>query len=81
MKKARETRNNFRHRHGLTIEVLCRNQPNKSKVALNKPLLHFYSNLKQLYTSNKKERFSYKDGCGICGHTRIEVIKKSRLGL
>ena len=25
--------------------------------------------------SNKTEHFSYKGVCGVCGHTRIEVIK------
>ena len=52
----------------LTIEArcTCRSQPNKSKLALYKPLLHFYSHLKQLYISNKTERFSYKGGCGVC---------------
>ena len=49
-------------RHGITIEVCCRNQPNKRKLALYKPLFHFYSHLKQLYMSNKTERFSYKVG-------------------
>ena len=40
-------------RHGLTIEALHRKQPNKSELALYKPLLHFYNHLKQLYISNK----------------------------
>ena len=40
-------------RHGLRNESRHRNQPNKSKLALYKPLLHFYSHVKQLYTSNK----------------------------
>ena len=60
------------------VSVVCRrNQPNKSKLALYKPLLDFYS---QLYMSNKTECFSYKGGCGMCGCTRIEVIKR-RAGL
>ena len=33
------------NRHGLTIEACHRNQPNKSKLALHKPLLHFNSQL------------------------------------
>ena len=41
------------HRRGLRNEVCFRNQPNKSNLALYKPLLHFYSHLKQLYMSNK----------------------------
>ena len=67
-------------RRGLRIEVHCRNQPNKSKVALYKPLLHFYSHVKQLYISNKTERFSYKGGCAVCGRTRIKAFKR-RAGL
>ena len=67
-------------RRDLRNEMCCRNQPNKSKLALYKPLLDFYSHLKQLYMSNKTERFSYKDGCGMRGHTHIEVIKR-RAGL
>ena len=45
-------------RRGLKIEVHYRNQPSKGKLALYKSLLHFYSHLKQLYISNKTERFS-----------------------
>ena len=67
-------------RRGLTIEVCCRNQPNKSKLALYKPLLHFYSHLKQLYINNKTEHFSYKGGCNERGHMRIEVFN-TRAGL
>ena len=58
-------------RRSLRIEVRCRNQPNKSKLALYKPLLCLYSHLKQPYISNKTKRFSYKGGCGVRGHTRI----------
>ena len=67
-------------RCGLRIEARRRNQPNKSKLALYKPLLHFYSHLKQLYMSNKTERFSYKGGCVVRGRTHIEVNKR-RAGL
>ena len=49
-------------RHGLTIEAHCTIQPNESKLALYKPLLHFNSQLKQLYISSKMECFSYKEG-------------------
>ena len=63
-------------RRGLRIEACHRNQPNKSKVALYKPLLHFYSHLKQLYISNKMEWFSYKGECGVCGRTCIQVFKR-----
>ena len=54
-------------KHGLRIEVSRRNQPNKSKLAMYKPLLHLYSHLKQLYISNKIECFSYKGRCVMCG--------------
>ena len=63
-------------RHGLRIEVHHRNQPNKSKLALYKPLLHFYSHLKQLYISNKMERFSYKGGCGVLGCICIKAFRR-----
>ena len=53
-------------RRGLRIEARCRNQPNKSKLALYKPLLRLYSHLKQPPISNKTKRFSYKGGCGVC---------------
>ena len=63
-------------RHGFTIEAHCRNQPNKSKLALYKPLFHFYINIKQLYISQNKERFSYKIECGIHGRMHIEMFKR-----
>ena len=67
-------------RYGLRIEVRGSIQPIKSKLALYKPLLHFYSHSKQLYMSNKMEHFSYKGGCGMCGHTCIKAFKR-RAGL
>ena len=67
-------------RRGLRNKVHRRNQHNKSKLMLYKPLLHFYSHLKQLYKSNKTERFGYKGGCGVHGHTFIKAIKR-RAGL
>ena len=51
-------------RRGLRIESRRRNQLNKSKLALYKPLLRSYSHLKQPYISNKTEHFSYKGGHG-----------------
>ena len=64
-------------RHDLSIGADCGNQPNKSKLALYKPLLHFNSHLRQLYTSNKTECFSYKGGFGVCGHhTHINMFKR-----
>ena len=56
-------------RHGLRIEAHHRNQHNKTKLALYKPL---YCHLKQLYISNKTEHFNYKGGCDIMC---IEVFK------
>ena len=38
---------------GLRIGARRRNQPNKSKLGLYKPLLRLYSHLKQLYIKNK----------------------------
>ena len=63
-------------RHSLRIEARRRNQPNKRKLALYKPLLYFYSHLKQPYISNKTKRFSYKGGCGMHGCTRIDAFKR-----
>ena len=67
-------------KNGLRIEVRRRNQPNKCKLALYKPLLCLYSHLKQPYISNKMKCFSYKGGCGVRGHTRIKAFKR-RAGL
>ena len=67
-------------RFGLRNKAHHRNQPKKRKLALYKPILHFYSHLKQLYMSNKAEHFSYEGGCGVRGRTRIEVMKR-RAGL
>ena len=67
-------------RRGLRNEACRRNQPNKSKLALYKPLRHIPSHLKQLYMSRKTERFSYKDGCIVHGRTCIKAIKR-RAGL
>ena len=63
-------------RHSLAIEACHRNQPNKSKLAMYKSSLHLHSHLKQLYISNKMERFSYKGGCGIHEHTCIETFQR-----
>ena len=37
---------------------------------------HFNIPFKQLYTSNKIERFSFKGGCAVLMHTRIECLKE-----
>ena len=44
---------------GLRIEAHCGNEPNKSKLALHKPLYHCNSRWKQLYFSNKMKHSSY----------------------
>ena len=67
-------------RYGLSIYACHRHQSHKIKLVLYKPSIHFNSRLKQLYISNKMERFSYKGGCGVCGHTHIKVFKR-RAGL
>ena len=67
-------------RRGLTIGARRRNQPNKSKLSLYKPLLGLYSHLKQPYISNKTKRFSYKGGRGVRGRARIEAFQR-RAGL
>ena len=67
-------------RRGLRIEARCRNQANKSKLSLYKPLLCLYSHLKQPYISNRTKHFSYKGGHGMRGRTRIEAFKR-RAGL
>ena len=67
-------------RRDLRIEAHHRNQPNKSKLVLHKPLLRIYSHLKQPYISNKMECFSYKGGCGVRGHARIKPFQR-RAGL
>ena len=60
-------------RYGFRNEAHCRNQPNKSKLALYKPLIHFYS---QLHISNNIEHFNRKGGCGVHECTRIKVFKR-----
>ena len=67
-------------RRGLRIGALHRNQANKSKLVLYKPLLHLHSHLKQQYISNRTKCFSYKGGRGMCGRTHIEAFKR-RAGL
>ena len=63
-------------RCGLTIEAHLRNQPNKSKLALCKPLIYFYSHLKQLYMSNKTDCFSNKGGCVVVGIQVLRCLKE-----
>ena len=59
-------------RRGLRIEVYRRNQPNKSKLALYKPLLHLYSHLKQLYISNKTNDLVIKVCVGMYVSRRLK---------
>ena len=42
-------------RHGLNIDPHHENKPNKQKLALHKPSIHFKSSLKWLYISSKIE--------------------------
>ena len=63
-------------RRGLRIGACRRNQPNKSKLSLYKPLVRLYSHLKQPYISNKTKRFSYKGGRGVRGRARIEEFQR-----
>ena len=37
---------------------------------------HCNSHLKQLYISNKTQRFGYKSRCSICGHTYNEAFER-----
>ena len=67
-------------RRGLRIEARHRNQTNKSKLALYKPLLRLYSHLKHPPISNKTKHFGYKGGCGVQECSRIEAFKR-RAGL
>ena len=42
-------------RHGLSTDAHHENQPNKHKLALYKPSIHFNISSKQLYISSKTE--------------------------
>ena len=67
--------------HGLRVEAHRRSQPNNSNISgCISHSFHFNIPFKQLYKSKKMERFSYKVGCSMCGHTCIEVFKR-RAGL
>ena len=63
-------------RRGLRIGAHHRNQPNKSKLALYKPLLRLYSHLKQPYISNKMKHFSYKGAHGVREHACIKAFQR-----
>ena len=66
-------------RRGLRIEARHRNQTNKSKLALYKPLLRLYSHLKQPPISNKTKHFGYKGGCGVCVGVHVSRHLKEEL--
>ena len=66
---------NIISRRGLFIDVHCRSQPNKSKLALYKVLIHINSCLKLLYICNKLELFRYKGGCSMCECIHINTLK------
>ena len=61
---------------GLGIDTHLKNLTNKSLLALYKALVLSNSCLNQVYLSKKMVHFSYKGGCGVHGHTRIEAIKR-----
>ena len=42
-------------RHGLNIDLYCKNQASNGKLALYEPSIHFNCCLKQLYISNRME--------------------------
>ena len=52
-------------RCGLTVEVCHRNQPNKNKLVLYKPLLSLKQSFKTAECNSKTERFIYKSGCDV----------------
>ena len=63
--------------HGLRVEAHCTSQPNKSKLSgCICHSFHISIPFKQLYKSNQTEHFSYKVGCSMRGHMRIEVFKR-----
>ena len=64
----------------LAFIYVVETNPNKSKLALYKALIHCKIYLKQLYLSKKTEHFSYKGGCGVHERMYIEVFKR-RAGL
>ena len=67
-------------RCGLRNKAHHRNQPIKSKLVLNKPLLQLQDSSKQLYINNKMECLGYKSGCDVCMGMYIDRFKR-RAGL
>ena len=64
----------------LTVEVRCITNLIRVIFRCISHYFHFNIPFKQLYTSNKKERFSYKGGCSMHECMHIEVLKR-RAGL
>ena len=62
-------------RHGLTIEAHHRNQPNKRKLALCKPLLHFCSKLKQLCINKIRSTSFIKVGVA---YVAVYILRHSK---
>ena len=65
-------------RRGLRIEACCRSQPNKSKLALYKPLHRLYSHLKQPYIGNKMNASVIKVGV-VCMGVHVSRHLKEEL--
>ena len=63
-------------KRGLTIEVRHKNQPNKRILALYKPLLYIYSNLKQLYISKRQSTSGIKMGVTYMGIHILRCLKE-----
>ena len=61
---------------GLSIVTRRRNSPTKSKLALYKALIHCNSHQKQLYSSNKTERLSYKVGVAYVNVCLLRLLKE-----
>ena len=60
---------------GISIYTRHGNYPNKSKLALHKPLLYYNNQLKQLYLSDKAKGFNYNSG--FVWRRRIEPFKRT----
>ena len=64
---------------GLAIGTRRRHKPHKSQLAQYKALIHCTTRLKQLYSSNKTERLSYKVGVAYV-NVRVSRRLKEELG-
>ena len=61
----------------LQLVLIIDTNPIRVYLVLYKALIHCNSHLKQLYSSNKMERFSYVGGCGVCECMRSKMLKMS----